>query len=140
MKDKKTREQFEKIVFDALVSSSERSGSAVDHIVDALMAAGAVIESKNSIKKKKYGVYGTVELSDEEFDKLRADYPKLFEAAIEVVDEYICTSGKKYKNHYLVIKKWGIEAAEEKAEREQKRKERASRFEFTLDDIFEKPM
>ena len=35
-----------------------------------------------------------------------------FNLVIEKLDEYIEETGKKYKNHYLTIKRWVIEAVE----------------------------
>ena len=62
--------------------------------------------------KHKYGEYKHVLLSDQDMEKLKAEYQDVvIDKAIKILDEYIETSGKKYKNHYLVLKKWTLERA-----------------------------
>lgn len=64
-------------------------------------------------KKTKYGVYGHVLLRDDELKKLNDEYGQA-DDLIKILDEYIEMSGKKYKNHYLTIKKWVVDALREK--------------------------
>lgn len=62
--------------------------------------------------KHKYGEYKHVLLSDQDMEKLKAEYQDVvIDKAIKILDEYIETSGRKYKNHYLVLKKWTLERA-----------------------------
>ena len=56
--------------------------------------------------KHKYGEYKNVMLTDEELDKLKADYPQDWQQRIDRLSEYIESSGKRYKNHYATIKAW----------------------------------
>lgn len=56
--------------------------------------------------KHKYGEYKNVLLTDEELDKLKADYPQDWQQRIDRLSEYIESSGKRYKNHYATIKAW----------------------------------
>ena len=63
-------------------------------------------------KKNIYGEFGNVKLSDQERQKLIDEYGEnLTNKAIKAVDEYCQQYGKKYKDYYLAIRKWGIDAA-----------------------------
>lgn len=137
------KKKLAKIVFDALFESTYSEGNAVDHIVDALIAHGCSLPGEDpkpeKASKKKYGTYKTVLLTDEEYEKLKADFSDKADEAINAVDEYIKMSGKKYKDHNLVIRKWGIAAAEERLKKKTADKRSADRLIFNLDDIFERP-
>lgn len=66
-------------------------------------------------KKHKYGEYSHVLLKDRELEKLNEDYGEMAtQEAITFLDEYIEMMGKKYKSHYLVMKRWVFEAVEER--------------------------
>lgn len=56
--------------------------------------------------KHKYGEYQHVLLTDKEHTHLVELYGSSLDEHIKILDEYIETSGKKYKNHSLVIQKW----------------------------------
>lgn len=66
-------------------------------------------------KKKPYGEYKNVLLSDSELDKLREEFPHDWEARIEAVSDYAAASGKKYKNFLAVIRNWARREEEERA-------------------------
>ncbi len=55
--------------------------------------------------KHKHGEYKHVLLTENEYIKLLAEYSNA-EDMITNLDEYIETSGKVYKNHNLVLRKW----------------------------------
>ena len=78
-----------------------------DNIVD--------IEDKKKQKasvKHKYGEYNHVLLTDDEYKKLEEQYgSSSLQSIITYLDEYLEMKGTKYKSHYMVIKKWGAEAA-----------------------------
>ena len=57
-------------------------------------------------KKKKYGEYGNVLLTDEELDKLKASYPTDWQERIDRLSEYIASKGASYKSHYATINAW----------------------------------
>lgn len=65
-------------------------------------------DNKNTNKqsKHKYGEYSHVLLTDKEHTHLLDLYGDSLDEHIKILDEYIETSGKKYKNHSLVIQKW----------------------------------
>jgi predicted phage replisome organizer len=58
--------------------------------------------------KHKFGEYHHVLLTEDEYERLKNLYGgyKQVEEHIKILDEYIETSGKKYKNHCLVIQRW----------------------------------
>lgn len=74
--------------------------------------------------KHKHGEYQHVLLADEELAKLNDEYGVTkTQEAITYLDEYIETYGKKYKNCYLVMKKWVFDAVdEEKAKKKNTQK------------------
>lgn len=64
------------------------------------------INNKLEVSKHKYGEYQHVLLTDKEHTHLLDLYGNSLDEHIKILDEYIETSGKKYKNHSLVIQKW----------------------------------
>ena len=56
--------------------------------------------------RHKYGQYKNVLLSDEDMDKLKAEFPSDWEQRIERLSEYIESKGAKYKNHLATIRSW----------------------------------
>ena len=65
--------------------------------------------------RHKYGEYKNVLLSDEELEKLKAEFPADWQSRIENLSEYIASSGKSYKNHLATIRKWAKTDAEKKS-------------------------
>ena len=55
--------------------------------------------------RHKYGQYKRVLLTDDDLDKLKAEFPD-WEARIERLDSYIASSGKRYVNHLATIRNW----------------------------------
>ena len=53
-----------------------------------------------------HGSYENVLLSDEEFEKLQAEFPTDYKERIERLSEYIASTGKKYKSHLATIRSW----------------------------------
>ena len=67
--------------------------------------------NKEKINKKektrhKYGLYENVLLTDDDFSKLKSEFPNDWENRIENLSEYIAKKGDKYKNHLAVIRSW----------------------------------
>jgi predicted phage replisome organizer len=56
--------------------------------------------------KHKYGTYQHVLLTNEQYEKLKQDFPTKYEKLINDLDEGIELKGYSYKNHYLAIRKW----------------------------------
>ena len=55
--------------------------------------------------KHKYGEYKNVLLTDEELEKLKAEYHD-WEDRIERLSSYVASTGKSYKSHYATIRNW----------------------------------
>ena len=74
-------------------------------------------ESKRP-SKHKYGEYKHVLLTDEELNKLYAEYGSVnADDYITFLDEYIEMKGYKAKSHYLAIRKWVVDAVQEQKRR-----------------------
>ena len=85
-----------------------------------------IIENNN--RKNIYGEYKNVRLTKEEYEKLKEQY-KNYEELITYLDEYIEMKGYKAKSHYLCIKKWVIDAVnQKKAKRVETDEERIERM------------
>lgn len=68
-------------------------------------------EEEKKIKKKTYGTFKNVKLSELEFEKLSLDYPKLnINDLIEWFSAYIEEKGYKSKSHNLAIRRWVVDA------------------------------
>jgi predicted phage replisome organizer len=61
--------------------------------------------------KHKHGEYANVLLTDEELDKLKAEYSD-WQERIERLSSYIASTGKSYKSHYATIRNWARKDAE----------------------------
>ena len=55
--------------------------------------------------KHKHGEYANVLLTDDELDKLKAEYPD-WQERIERLSSYVASTGKSYKSHYATIRNW----------------------------------
>mgnify|MGYP003305132685 CR=1 FL=1 len=68
--------------------------------------------------RHKYGQYKNVLLSDEDMEKIKAEFPADWELRIERLSEYIESKGAKYKNHLATIRSW---ARKEQPAKDQKK-------------------
>lgn len=64
--------------------------------------------------RHKYGMYGLVLLTDEDYEKLKAEFPHDYSERIARLDEYIASTGKKYKNHLATIRSWARKDGQKK--------------------------
>ena len=80
-------------------------------------------DKKSTPTRYRYGEFQKVLLSDDELDKLKQEYGTgTTDACITFLDEYIEMKGYKAKNHYLCIRKWVVDAVNErKAKKPQSR-------------------
>lgn len=62
----------------------------------------------------KYGLYGNVLLSEEDYNKLTTEFPSDYAERIDRLSEYIASTGKKYKNHLATIRSWARKDAEKR--------------------------
>ncbi|MCD7771094.1 MAG: hypothetical protein LUH23_03265 [Oscillospiraceae bacterium] len=56
--------------------------------------------------RTRYGCYRNVFLSDDEMDKLKAEYPDRYSEYINRLSTYMASSGRHYASHYATIRKW----------------------------------
>ena len=56
--------------------------------------------------RHKHGEYNNVLLSDEDFEKLKAEFPSDYQERIERLSSYMASTGKSYKNHLATIRNW----------------------------------
>lgn len=67
-------------------------------------------DKNKSISKKsprhKHGEYQNVLLTDDDLDKLKAEFPADWDQRIQRLSEYMASSGKSYKNHLATIRNW----------------------------------
>lgn len=61
---------------------------------------------KEKINKKKYGDFGNVLLTDDEYIKLQKIFPNDYIKRIQILDDYIQSKGKKYKDFVATLKNW----------------------------------
>ena len=66
---------------------------------------------KEKARAHKYGEYRNVLLTDEELDKLKAEFSD-WQHRIERLSAYMASTGKAYKNHLATIRNWAKRDAE----------------------------
>lgn len=69
------------------------------------------IESQKN-KRARYGAYRNVLLSDEQYEKLKAEFPSDYQDRIEAVSAYCQSTGKSYKDYLATIRNWAKRDAE----------------------------
>lgn len=90
------------------------------------------LESNNKPTRHKYGDYENVLLSDEDLEKLKAEFPSDWQSRIARLSEYIASTGKKYKNHLATIRSWARNDKEKQPSGKSKERPRLD----DLDDLF----
>ena len=76
------------------------------------LGEGSIGESDEDINvptkpvRHKYGLYENVLLTDQDYERLIAEFPTDWPGRIERLSEYIASTGKKYKNHLATIRSW----------------------------------
>lgn len=88
-----------------------RTSADVPHLDIDIEGDIDIDKDKNkSISKKsprhKHGEYQNVLLSDDDLDKLKAEFPSDWDQRIQRLSEYMASSGKSYKNHLATIRNW----------------------------------
>ena len=81
--------------------------------------------------RHRLGEFGHVLLCDSDLDKLKRKFPADWAEKIRNLDEYIETSGKRYRNHLLVIERWDARDREKAAASNG----RADRYQHDEDDV-----
>lgn len=100
------------------MSAQDRLGKdrlGKDRLVESIAADDTPPAPAPTKTKHKYGEYNNVRLTDDEINKLNEELGAHMTAAcITFLDEYIEMKGYKAKSHYLVIKKWVVNAVKER--------------------------
>ena len=83
------------------------------------VAKNATTTQKPKVKaiRHKYGEYQNVLLTDEDYEKLQAEFPTEYEALIERLSAYMASTGRAYKNHLATIRNWARRDLEKGAAR-----------------------
>lgn len=63
-------------------------------------------KNKNKEVKHRYGEYQNVFFTDEQYEKLKVEFPNDYNIRIEKLDMYIQSTGKKYKDCLATIRNW----------------------------------
>ena len=66
--------------------------------------------------RHKHGEYNNVLLSDEDFEKLKSEFPNDYQQRIDRLSGYMQSTGKSYKDHLATIRNW---ARKDKPEQKQ---------------------
>lgn len=102
------RDYLNRILNDDTVSVPYEYGMDTTDTVsdtDTVSVTGTDDSKKAKATRHKYGEYKNVLLSDEDLEKLKAEFSD-WEARIERLSRYIAQSGKSYKNHLATIRNW----------------------------------
>ncbi len=70
--------------------------------------------------KKSFGHFNNVLLTEEEYQKLAAEYPENVNEIIQTLDDYMQMKDYKVKSHYLAIRQWVVDAWMEKKQRKER--------------------
>ena len=105
LRKRKQREK-EKLSLPCHVTVTQSHAIDIDKELDIELEKD--INKKNSSKpvRHKYGEYKNVLLSDEDMEKLKAEFPADYLERIERLSGYIASTGKSYKNHLATIRNW----------------------------------
>lgn len=82
-------------------------------------AKAAAPKQKKPVRHK-HGRYKNVLLTDADLSKLKAEFPRDWQARIDRLSEYMESRGKTYKNHLATIRAWARREAEERRQAAQK--------------------
>jgi len=104
----------ERLPQDRIGKDSIGKDSLVDNIPDS---AEPEPPAPKKPVKHKYGEYKNVLLTDDELEKLKAEYPDYLER-IERLSSYVASTGKSYKSHYATIRNWARKDAEKPGRKE----------------------
>ena len=77
-----------------------------NRLVEVSVVEDSIEASPPKPTRHKYGLYENVLLTDEEYEKLVAEFPHDYRDRIERLSEYIASKGAKYKSHLATIRAW----------------------------------
>lgn len=75
-------------------------------------------DKKINIKaaRRRYGEYQNVLLTDDEFSKLRSEFPEDWQRRIEDLSSYMQSTGKSYKGHLATMRNWARRSRKQETE------------------------
>ena len=82
------------------------SSSITEESITDLLNTDQSKKERGESPRHKYGQYKNVLLSDEDFEKLKAEFPADYEDRIDNLSEYMASTGRSYKNHLVTIRRW----------------------------------
>ena len=68
--------------------------------------------------RHKYGEYQNVLLTDDDMQKLQAEFPADWQERIERLSEYMASKGASYKNHLATIRAWARKEVKAKPQKQ----------------------
>ena len=105
----KQEQEHNRILTDA-DGGEAANAHACEEIDEAVTCAENVQVSAQKPKVKairhKYGEYQNVLLTDEDYEKLQAEFPTEYEALVERLSAYMASTGRAYKNHLATMRNW----------------------------------
>lgn len=100
---KPTHEQSEKRPTDSRNTDQPSVGIPTTNYKSGTIRVNTKERTKPA--RQKYGSYGNVFLTAEEYQKLRKDIPNV-DSLIEQLSTYMESRGKRYKNHAATLRNW----------------------------------
>ena len=86
------------------------SGTQTEHL--PIIKRIKEVKNEKNIERHRHGTYQNVLLSDEDLQKLQAEFPGDWQRRIERLSEYMASTGKSYKDHLATIRAWARKDAE----------------------------
>lgn len=83
----------------------------------------ATNKNDKNVKKIYYGEYQNVFFTDEQYQKLLNEFPNDYEKRIQTLDDYIQSTGKKYKDCLSTIRNWARKEGYKFPSKENKKQE-----------------
>ena len=80
-------------------------------------------------KRRKYGEYSNVLLSDTDLAELKEEFPNDWEERIERLSAYTASTGKTYNNHLATIRNWARRDSESQSKIDGRNKPRHEKTE-----------
>lgn len=100
---KPTHEQSEKRPTDSRNTDQPSVGIPTTNYKSGTIRVNTKERTKPA--RQKYGSYGNVFLTAEEYQKLRKDIPNV-DSLIEQLSTYMESKGKRYNNHAATLRNW----------------------------------
>lgn len=89
---------------DRIIGKDRIEDSTVNEINNKYIISTDQLVSRP--QKHKHGEYKNVLLTDEEYEKLKTEFPTDYQERIERLSSYIASTGKSYKSHLATIRNW----------------------------------